>query len=305
MELLIAGLIGLAVFSLAYNLIYRRQVLRKETEKRLAAAYAPSPTADGVDPKSPEYQLAAAGLPTDNPRLIWPLLNYGPAAAALIVTVGVGLPPLVALGAALVGLAAPRQWLDGRIKGRGRRLEADLPQVYVELLAILRANPDVAAALAETAAGLEREKGPNPMSDELRLTAQEASVAHVGRDQALRNLQLRAASVSLANLGLLLERFIQTGAGGGGSFFEAFVAGAGNVQAILEARQKAQAKAAEQMQSAKIVPALLAVTLLFFMGDVAFRAAFQLPIVQMALAGAAVVMYVGYVVMSDMAREAV
>ena len=305
MELLIASLIGLAAFGLAYNLLYRRQVLRREAEKRMAAAYAFQPTGPAVDPRSPEYRLAAAGLPTRNPQLAWQLLHYGPAAATLIITAGVGMTPLVALGATLVCLAAPRQWLEDRINGRGRRLEADLPQVYVELLAILRANPDVAAALSEVADGLEREKGPNPMSAELRQTALEAAVAHVGREQAVQNLQRRAASVSLANLGLLLERFIQTGAGSGGAFFEAFVAGAGNVQSILEARQKAQAKAAEQMQSARIVPALLAVTLMFFMGDITFRASFQLPIVQMALAGAAVVMYLGYVVMSDMAREAV
>lgn len=303
MEYLIAGLVALAVFGLAYQLILRRQILRQETQKRIDRAFERLPANDEPNPRHPEYRLAAAGLQTDNPRLLWLLLHYGPATAAVTIAVGVGLPPLVAVGAALVGLAAPRQWLDGRIKDRGRRLEADLPQVYVELLAILRANPDVAAALAETAAGLEREKGPNPMSDELRRTALEASAATTGRDLAMRNLQQRAASVSLTNLGLLLERFIQTGAASG--FFEAFVAGGGNVQAILEARQKAQAKAAEQMQSAKIVPALLAVTLLFFMGDTAFRAAFQLPIVQMALAGAALVMYLGYVVMSDMAREAV
>lgn len=305
MELLIAGLIALATFSLAYNLLYRRQVLRSEAEKRVASAYSVQQILSEADPKSPEYRLAAAGIQTRNPRLTWLLLHYGPAAAALVVTLGVGMPPFVALGAALLGFIAPRQWLDGRVKSRGRRLEADLPQVYVELLAILRANPDVAAALSEVAAGLEREKGPNPMSDELRQTALEAASSNIGREQAFRNLQMRAASVSLANLGLLLERFAQTGAGSGGAFFEAFVAGAGNVQSILEARQKAQAKAAEQMQSARIVPVLLAITLLFFMGDVTFRTSFQLPIVQIALAGAAVVMYLGYVVMSDMAREAV
>lgn len=305
MEFLIASLIALAAFGLSYNLLYRRRVVRTETERRLASAYSVTSQETSAGPQSPEYRLAAAGLASGHPRLTWLLLNYGPAAAVLIVAVGAGLPPLVTLGAMLVALVAPRQWLSGRIKDRGRRLEADLPQVYVELLAILRASPDVAAALAEAAAGLEREKGPNPLSDELRLTAQEASLAHLGREKALRNLQLRAASVSLANLGLLLERFVQTGAGGGGSFFEAFAAGANNVQAILEARQKAQAKAAEQMQSARIVPALLAATLIFFMNDVVFRAAFQLPIVQLSLAGAAASMYLGYAVMSDMAREAV
>lgn len=304
MEFLISGLVSLSVFSLAYHLLYRRQVLRREAEKRLVEAFPDQPAPSEIDRSSPEYRLAAAGIQTQNPRLTWLLLHYGPAAAALVTTLAVGMPPLVVLGAGLVTLIAPRQWLDGRVKGRGRRLEADLPQVYMELLAILRANPDVAGALTEVADGLEREKGSNPMSAELRRTAQEAAATAIGREEAFRNLQLRAASPSLANLGLLLERFTQTGAGGG-AFFDAFAAGAGNVQSILEARQKAQAKAAEQMQSARIVPLLLAATLLFFMGDVTFRAAFQLPLVQFVLAGAAVIMYLGYVVMSDMAREAV
>ena len=46
-------------------------------------------------------------------------------------------------------------------------------------------------------------------------------------------------------------------------------------------------------------------TLFFFMNDASFRASFKTPLVQIALGGAAVIMYVGYLVMSDMAREAV
>ena len=83
------------------------------------------------------------------------------------------------------------------------------------------------------------------------------------------------------------------------------MAGASNVQSILEARQKAQSKAAEQMQSARIIPVLLVLTLFFFMNDASFRASFKTPLVQIALGGAAAIMYVGYLVMGDMAREAV
>ena len=234
------------------------------------------------------------------------LLQWGPAAVALMGGLLIGLPVMLVAGLALVALAAPQMWLDGQIKDRGRQLDRELPQVYVELLATLRANPDIAAALAETAQGLELEKGPTAMSAELQLTATEAASSNIGREQALRNLQQRAASVSLANLGLLLERFAQTGAAAeGGSFFEAFVQGASNVQSILEARQKAQSKAAEQLGSARIIPVLLAGTLLFFMNDAAFRASFRLPMVQLILGGAVVVMFVGYIIMSDMAREAV
>ena len=59
------------------------------------------------------------------------------------------------------------------------------------------------------------------------------------------------------------------------------------------------------MQSARIIPVLLAGALMFFMNDPAFRASFQMPLVQIVLAGAVAVMYVGYTIMSDIAKEAV
>ena len=305
MELIIASLVGLLGFVAGYQLLYRRQLNLSRTEKRVADAYAVQAVLNQADPKSPEHRLAAAGLRSANPRLTWLLLNFGPAPALALIAALAGFPPLVVLGAVGVGLIAPDQWLSGRAKERGRRIDQELPQVYVELLAILRANPDIASALTEVADGLEQEKGPSALSTELRLAAQEAALASVGRAQAMQNLQARAASISLANLGLLLERFAQTGAGQGGGFFEAFAAGAANVQSILEARQKAQSKATESLQSARIVPMLLAATLLFFMNDAAFRASFKLPLVQVVLAAAVVSMYLGYLIMSDMVREAV
>ena len=161
MEFVIALLIGLLVYLIAYNLLYRSHLRLSEAEKRVNAAFDTEAILREADPKSPEYKLAAAGIHTSNPQLTWLLMTWGPGLALLIVSLGVGLPPLVAAGLALVGLVAPRNWLDGRIKDRGRRIDADLPQVYVELLAILRANPDIAAALAEVAAGLEQTSAPD------------------------------------------------------------------------------------------------------------------------------------------------
>ena len=190
------------------------------------------------------------------------------------------------------------------MKERGRRIDQDLPVAYTRLGAILRASPDVASALHEVALSLETGKGPTPLSVELRQAAAEASASEIGREQALRRLQKRAASTSLANLGLLLERYEQTAAGQGGRFYESFEMAAQNVQGILEARQRAKAKAAEQLQSARIVPVLLAVTMLFFMNDPGFRLSFQVPLVQMALGLAVGMMYFGYMLMADIAREA-
>jgi hypothetical protein len=305
MEYLITLLVALLAFLLGYDHIYRRHLLRSMAARRLEAALTPPGALLRADPQSLEYRLAAAGLPTDHPRLTWLALAWLPPAAVLLIMLSARFPIAVTGGATLVALIAPRRWLDGRVKQRGRRIDEALPTAYTRLGAILRASPDVASALGEVAASLEIGRDPTALSMELRQTALEASSGEIGREEALRRLQRRAASTSLANLGLLLERFEQTGAGNGGRFYEAFDTAAQNVQGILEARQRAKAKAAEQLQSARIVPVLLAGTMLFFMNDPGFRLSFTVPLVQIALGLAVAMMYFGYTIMADIAREAV
>jgi Flp pilus assembly protein TadB len=305
MEHLIALLVTLATFLLAYDLVYRRRLARSAMERRLESALTPPEALLAADPKSIEYRLAAAGIHTDHPQLAWLALSWLPAFAVLLVGLSVGFPIAVSGGVALVAVIAPRRWLEGRVKNRGRQIDEALPVAYTRLGAVLRASPDVASALNEVAASLEVGRGPTALSTELRQTALEAASGEIGREEALRRLQRRAASTSLANLGLLLERFGQTGAGDGGKFYDAFDTAAQNVQGILEARQRAKAKAAEQLQSARIVPALLAGTMLFFMNDPGFKLAFTVPLVQIALGLAVAMMYFGYTLMADIAREAV
>lgn len=303
MELIIALLIATLAFTLAYNLIYRHRLTASQASRKLYDLHQVDDGQNKIDPSSPEYKLAQAGIRTATPVLTWVLLNWGPPLGIFVIVVGVGFPLTVALAGGVIGFLAPRRWLDGKIKDRGRRIDDEVPKAYVRLLSVLRASPDVGLALSEVADTLELEKnGPTLLSIEFRVTAAEMADSNVGREEGLRRLQKRAASVSLSNLGLLLERFAQTG---GDRFYGSFETASQNVQGILDARQKAQSKAAEQMQSARIVPALLAVTLLFFMNDPGFATSFQLPLVQIALAGAAVVMFVGYGIMADIAREAV
>jgi Flp pilus assembly protein TadB len=305
LEWLIGLLVSIVVFLLGYGSFYRGRLLRSFLAGRLATALTPPASLLAADPQSLEYRLAAAGLATDHPTATWLLLAWLPAFSAVLIGLSVGFPLAVTAGTAVVALIAPRRWLEGRVKQRGHRIDEALPTAYTRLGAILRASPDVARALGEVAASLEIGHGPSALSTELRQTALEAASGEIGREAALRRLQRRAASTSLANLGLLLERFEQTGAGEGGRFYEAFETAAQNVQGILEARQRAKAKAAEQLQSARIVPVLLAATLLFFMNDPGFKTAFMVPLVQMVLGLAVALMYFGYTLMADIAREAV
>lgn len=303
MEYLIAGLMALVVFSVAYHLIYRQRLAASRATKQLHDTVNVEATTGSADPNSADYQLAQAGIHTANPSLTLTLLHWGPALAIFIAVVGVGFPVTLAAAGGLIGWLAPRRWLDGRIKGRGRRIDEEIPKAYVRLLSVLRASPDMASALTEVADTLELEVGaPTPLSVEFRLTATEMTNPDIGREEGLRRLQKRAATVSLSNLGMLLERFAQTG---GDRFYSSFETASQNVQGILDARQKARAKAAEQIQSARIIPVLLVTTLFFFMNDPGFRLSFAIPLVQIALAGSALVMFVGYSIMIDIAKESV
>jgi hypothetical protein len=214
-----------------------------------------------------------------------------------------GFPFTVALAAAFIGYMAPRQWIESRIRDRGRRADEEIPMAYARLLSILRAAPEVGAALREVADMIELEKGaPTILSSEFTLTANEIADPQKGREQALRNLQQRAPSVSMGNLGLLLERF---GSAGGDQFFAAFENAAENMQSILSARTRAYAKGAEQLGAARAIPVLAALAMMAFMSDPGFAASFKLPLIQLALGGTAVLMFVGNLVMADIVREAV
>lgn len=303
MELLISLLVAAIVFALAYQLFFRAKLTSSQAGKRLVETMRVDDVTAKIDESSPEYKLAQAGIATRSPELTWLLMSWGAPAIAFAAALAGGFPITVALAAGFIGFILPRQWVEGRIKDRGRRLDEEIPKAYVRLLAVLRANPDVGLAITEVAETLELEKGgPTLLSTEFRIAAAEMANPDIGREEGLRRLQQRAASVSLSNLGLLLERFAQTG---GDRFFGSFETAAENVQGILGARQRAQAKGAEQIQAARIIPGLMVLSMLFFMNDPGFASSFRLPVVQIALAVVAVLMFVGHAMMMDIAREAV
>ncbi len=304
MEFLIALLIALAVFLALYNLFFRSRLLASQVAKRLDATLAaPDKSLNEIDTNSPEYKLAQAGVRAGAPQLVWFALVWGVPLVVVGVSVALGLPLIISIAAGVLGLFAPRQWLTGRIRDRGRRMDEEIPSAYVRLLSILRASPDVAQSLLEVADGFELEKNsPTLLSEEFRLTASQMNDGRIGREQALRNLQLRAASVSLANLGLLLERFSQTG---GDRFYPAFETAAHNVQAILTTRGQAKAKASQQMMTVYFTPVIIGGILLMLMNDPLLGKVVQLPGTQLLIGLAAVLMFIGFNVASAMVKEAV
>ncbi len=193
MEYIIALLIALQASALGYTFVYRGQLTATQTGQQLDKAYKPaSVVTSTVDTASPEYKLAQAGVRTVNPALTWALLHWGPAAACIAVSLFAGMPMTVALAAGAIGFVAPRQWLAGRIKDRGRRMDGEMPKAYVQLLSVLSANPDVALALSEVADTLELEhSGPTPLSTEFRIAVAEMADNKIGREEGLRRMQKR------------------------------------------------------------------------------------------------------------------
>ncbi len=306
LPLFIALSMGILVFLLGLGRHQQNAVVSQDAQRTIEKKQIES--LPQVDPTSAEYRLAAAGLRSAHPKLMWIVLHYAPPITAFVAVLLTGFPIAVGVAAAVLGYLIPRRWIEGQIKGRGRRIDQELPMTYVRLSSILRANPDVAQALLETANSIEIERGGSvtPLSGELRLTASEMLTKTIGRESALQRLQRRAPSTSLSNLGLLLERLSQTAAGASHSrFFAAFESASQNVQAIIEARETARSKASMALRSAQIIPVMLIIMTVSLMNSPTTRESFASPIVQMVMALAVVLMFIGYTFMSDMVRDAV
>ena len=88
----------------------------------------------------------------------------------------------------------------------------------------------------------------------------------------MRDLAKRSPSLSLANIASLLESYQRAG---GGQYAQVFSETATSIQRILAVRTHAQAKAAQPLQSARLIPVMLGLVILAMMGDPATRASFR------------------------------
>ena len=160
----------------------------------------------------------------------------------------------------------------------------------------IRIHPDVAETLQAVAETLDED---SPLAAELRRTARDLR-SH-GR-QALDAFEARAqlVSPSLAAVAFQLGRYAERGSG---SFSDAFTGAAENLHKILEGRSKAEAKSSEAMGAIKIIPAMLALVMLYFMNDPTMKATFQMPLMQVFLAVLAGWMGLGYWFMKGMIED--
>jgi len=253
-------------------------------------------TLAGLNPKSLDYKLLAAGLKL---RPVTFRLLCGAAGLAGMAVMWVFLPGLPALVVGGIALYVPNAWLDDKVKSRGRMIDQQLPIAIGRISAGLLAGGSVPDVLQQVGESLALEKN-NPLTPELILTATEMRVKD--RLDALHSLAARSPSVSLANLAQLLEGFTEAG---GRSYTQVLMDISTRVQQILMARNRAQAKAGDSLVSAKVLPAVLGLILAYLSSDPMVRESLtQLP-VQIVIGLAMGAMVAGYLIIRSMIMEAV
>jgi Flp pilus assembly protein TadB len=205
--------------------------------------------------------------------------------------------PSIAVGVALTGL--PFGYLREKARNRGRKIDEVLAIALSRMAPGIQISRGLGDVLEEVAISLQTER-PNPLSIELQRTAQELRTRST--EQALKDLATRSPSVSLSNVAMLLESYNRAG---GGQYAQVFGETATAIQRILAVRTHAQAKAAQPLQSARLIPLMLGGVLLVMASDPATRTSFNEPLVQVALALAIGVMVGGYLWMRNEVQKVV
>jgi len=291
-------IIGFLAALMAFVLVGRDQLPFEREKRRIGDLYSLESTRSmsELPAGSLEYRLLAAGVPLQ--PLTFQILSAAAALAAGVIT-WVFLPGLPALAAAGLVFYLPSGWLDDRVKSRGREIDKLLPLAVGRITAGLLAGGSVQEVLEEVGNSLFVE-GPNPLTPELLLTAAELRTKN--RDDALSGLATRSPSTSLANLAYLLEGYLQSG---GPAYARVLAQIAQKIQQILVARSRSQAKAGDAMVSARIIPGVLALILVYLGQDPTIRASLSAFPVQIVIAIGMGSMALGYFLMRSMILEAV
>ncbi|MDD5369150.1 MAG: hypothetical protein PHQ40_08695 [Anaerolineaceae bacterium] len=295
MIILVGILTGLLVFVLATSRPTRRG--RGVASRKLAEMYSleTTRTLAELKPGSLEYRLLAAG---------WSMTT----ATFYLLTGGTGLVTVTAAWLFLPGIPAivlggiaafiPSVFLGSQVTGRTREIDRRLPVAIGRIAAGLLAGGAVAEVLEKTGESLDLE-GANPLTPELLLTA--ADLRSKGRQEALESLAARSASPSLSNLANLLMGYTEAG---GGRYADALLDATRRIQQVLVARGRAQAKAGDALLSARIIPGVLLVVLIYLLQDPLIRGSLGALTVQLTLGAGMAVMAGGYLVLASIVSEA-
>jgi len=291
---IIIPVVGLLSTTLVLLLWYPKKI----KTGRLSALYTvdSARTLSSLDQKSLEYKLLASGL--NIKPVTFRLLRIAAGVCGMVIA-WLFLPglPAIVIGGILIYI--PGAWLDDRVKSRGRNIDQLLPIAIGRTAAGLLAGGSVPDVLQQVGESLEIEKT-NPLTPEFILTASEMRIKD--RVEALRSLASRSPSVSLANLAQLLEGYTEAG---GRAYTTVLMDISSRVQQILIARNRAQAKAGDSLVSAKVLPAVLILILIYLSQDPMVRSSLTALPVQIVIGGTMAAMVGGYFIIRSMIMEAV
>jgi Flp pilus assembly protein TadB len=273
----LSGLVTLIVVLLSWELVVRQRLFlarhaRRAQQMTQAQADFETPLQEG----SLAWKLRQAGFAAGpNAEATFGLLRIAAGAAAALLATALGFPPLVALAFGAVAWLMPMRVVEGRLQARAHAIDRDLPLFYVRLASVMQTEPHAQAALQAVVDSLEAQ-GDSPLLQEMRRVARSADFAG-----ALRDLEKRSPTPSLAHLAFALRRYAERGASS--TFGGAMNQAAGRLVRILSARAKARAKASDSKISVYSILGVLLLVYTFFLQDPAIKHGISSPFVQVVL----------------------
>jgi len=294
LALLVAVWAGWMVWELAG----KQTLFASQARKRAAAILRGDEGPDEAARSPLERDLRASGFDLgENGILRFRMIQSGLAAAGFLLFSAFNAPPIVALvGAALV-FWFPQSYVTGRARGRGRKIDEEMPTALTRVGSLINLQPDPVELLAQVAATLLAASPSSLLAAELRATVAQARTA--GAEAALSDLEARAPSTALASLAFSLRTYAEAG----GAYAQSLIDSASRSRAIIAGRNRAQAKAAEATTAAKAIPLLLLGVGIFLIQDPMFRNFYTTFAGQVVVAGAAGAMLYGYTLIRSMIQE--
>jgi Flp pilus assembly protein TadB len=295
---MIACLIAVITLMIAWQLSGHWAFLSSRTQSRLHAAERPvlrEASLSQLPAGSLAWKLSGSGWPLSVSQFRLGSLGIG--LAGMLLAWRFFLPglPAVMLGGMLGFL--PTLLLNERALSRGLRMDEHLPLALSRISAGLQAGRGLDEVLETTGKSLPEN---SPLTVELVKAAQDIRTGDAR--EAMRKLAERSASASLATVAMLLESYLRAG---GGQYATVVSEAALQIQRVISVRNHARAKAAQALQSAKMIPLIMLGVLVMMASDPATAESFRAGTVQVVIAVAMGVMLVGFLQMRKEIRRVV
>ncbi len=294
----ISGIISLIVLIIGWEISGRWALLSSRAQRRLQKAETPIAQEDSLlhlPAGSLERKLLEAGLPWSTFQFRLGSLVLG--LAGIFLAWQFFVPGLPALVAGLMLAFAPNAYLNERALSRGLHLDEHLPLALSRIAAGLQAGRGLDEVLETTGRSLPEG---SPLTEELVKGARYIRTGDA--KEAMRKLSERSASSSLANVGMLLESYLRAG---GGQYGIVVSEAAVQIQRVIAVRNHARAKAAQALQTARLIPLIMGGVLVIMAGDPATAESFLTPAVQIVVAVTMGVMLLGFLSMRREIRRVV